>query len=34
MKKLLLILFAIFISTSVFAEGGQGTCTKKKSILL
>jgi hypothetical protein len=34
MKKILLILFEFFITTSVFAEDGHGTCTKKDSILL
>ena len=33
MKKTLLIIIAIFFTTSVYASHGNWTCTKKKSVL-
>ena len=33
MKKTLIIIIAIFFTTSVYASHGNWTCTKKKSVL-
>ena len=33
MKKTLIIIIALFFTTSVYASHGNMTCTKKKSVL-